>query len=116
MAWEEAPKGHSVQGLPVQQVLQGQRQAHPTTGDIQDLEELGEHWQEDVLEEGLEEAAEDLMAQALLEVQEAEQRATSRKDVQGAQGDSMCMQGLQGQNGYGFYEVPKYNSNDNNSK
>ena len=94
-------------------MLQGQGQAAPTTGDLQDLEELGEHRQEEVLQERLEERAEDLVAKALLEVQEA-LRSTSLKGVQGAQGDSMCKQGLQCQNGHRFYEVLKYNRNSNN--
>jgi hypothetical protein len=46
----------------VHQVVQGQRQAAPTTGGIQDLVELGEHWQEDLLQEGLGEQDNDLLA------------------------------------------------------
>ena len=53
------------------QVVQGQRQAAPTTGGIQDLEEFDEHWQEDLLQEGLEEQDNDLLASGVLEVLDA---------------------------------------------
>ena len=50
----------------MQQVLQGQRQAAPTIGDIQDLVDFGEHWQENLLQEGLEEPDQDLLAKEIL--------------------------------------------------
>ena len=55
----------------MQQVVQGQRQAAPTTGGIQDLVELVEHWQEDLLQEGLEEQDNSLLASEVLEVLDA---------------------------------------------
>ena len=55
----------------MQPVVQGQRQATPTTGGFRNLVELGQHWQEDLLREGLEAQHNDPLASDALEVLEA---------------------------------------------